>query len=124
MPKRDQIAYIAFALPATSFRYTDGPLRTAATEGAPGVSLPSQGVAGTRAGAAYGAARSWSLMPLRFSISATMLKWTWPPAFGRVRVMSICSMISCGGNCFVAAPTRLVNRPGQMWRPRVFWVSQ
>src|SRR6185503_5785580 len=35
-PKRDQIAYIALALPATSFSDTDGPLRTAATDGAPG----------------------------------------------------------------------------------------
>src|SRR5690242_10581213 len=50
LPKRDQIAYIEFDLPAASLRYTDGPLRTAATDGATGASSPSHGVAGTSAG--------------------------------------------------------------------------
>ena len=70
-----------------------------------------------------------------------MLKCRWPLDSGRVRTRSICVRISAAGQALlptsvvvvvvvIAVPkdpvdgSMLVNKPGQMWRPRGLCVSQ
>ena len=59
-------------------------------------------------------------MPLRFSISAAMLKWMCPSARLRAHERHLVRDLVRRSTTSRVASMRLVKNPGQTWRPAVF----